>query len=282
MPENPRIEELRRRVEQDPASIAFAQLAEELRRAGEFDESARVCRAGLAKHPTYLSARVTLGRALIELQQFDEAQAELELVLRSAPENLAAIRGLAEIHQRRGNFSEALRHYQTALALSKHDPELEESVQDLNRKLRADLSSPGAPPPPSADEIQAILSSAQSRPAASGGSEPAVIPVASLSPELEAAADEFTKALQALDTLALDLPETAAPEPAALSEAPAATEVTRQDRVVNELESWLDAIVRDRAERQAAHGSEHDPEHAPLEDQPQVDRLTGLPLNARS
>ena len=52
----------------------------------------------------YLSARVTLGRALVELGQNDEAQAELVRVLTSAPENLAAIRGLAEIHHRRGDL----------------------------------------------------------------------------------------------------------------------------------------------------------------------------------
>jgi tetratricopeptide (TPR) repeat protein len=99
---NPRIDELRRRIEKDPASIAFAQLAEEYRREGQYEEAVHVCRTGLTGHPTYLSARVTLGRALIELEQYDDAQTELEYVLRTAPENLAAIRGLAEIHQRRG------------------------------------------------------------------------------------------------------------------------------------------------------------------------------------
>ena len=102
MAENPRLEELRRRVQKDPASIAFAQLAEEYRRAGQYDEAVHICRTGLTRHPTYLSARVTLGRALIELEQYEAARAELEYVIQSAPENLAAIRGLAEIHQRRG------------------------------------------------------------------------------------------------------------------------------------------------------------------------------------
>jgi hypothetical protein len=45
---------------------------------------------------------VTLGRALIELQQFDGARNELEAVLSIAPDNLAAIRALAEIHQHLG------------------------------------------------------------------------------------------------------------------------------------------------------------------------------------
>jgi tetratricopeptide (TPR) repeat protein len=98
--DNPRIEELRRRVQKDPASIAFAQLAEEHRRAGDFDEAIQVARTGLAQHPGYLSARVTLGRALLEIGQYDEARSELEQVLRAAPDNLAAIRALAEIHQR--------------------------------------------------------------------------------------------------------------------------------------------------------------------------------------
>ena len=87
MPDNPRIEDLRRRIQKDPTSIAFAQLAEEYRRAGQIKEAVDVCRAGLDIHPGYLSARVTLGRALIELDQRDEAQTELELVLASAPEN---------------------------------------------------------------------------------------------------------------------------------------------------------------------------------------------------
>ncbi len=101
MPDNPRIEELRRRVDKDPASIAFAQLAEEHRRAGDFEEAIRVCRVGLEQHPGYLSARVTLGRALLEIGQFDGAEAELNHVVRAAPDNLAAIRALADIHQRR-------------------------------------------------------------------------------------------------------------------------------------------------------------------------------------
>src|SRR6266704_618361 len=102
MAEHPRIDDLRRRIQKDPASIAFAQLAEEHRRAGQLQEAVDVCRAGLAIHPGYLSARVTLGRALLELNQLSEAQVELEVVLKSAPENLAARRGLAEIHHRRG------------------------------------------------------------------------------------------------------------------------------------------------------------------------------------
>ena len=93
-----RIEELERRVRQDPASIAFGALAEEYRRAGRLEDAIAACRAGLERHPSYLSARVTLGRALQELGLQAEARAEFEYVLSLAPDNLAAIRGLAELH----------------------------------------------------------------------------------------------------------------------------------------------------------------------------------------
>src|SRR5437879_12929187 len=125
MADNQRIDDLRRRIQKDPASIAFAQLAEELRRAGQCQEAVDTCRAGLAIHPGYLSARVTLGRALIEVDQLDEAQAELEVVLAGASENLSAIRGLAEIFHRRGALADALKHYRAALSLARTDPDLE-------------------------------------------------------------------------------------------------------------------------------------------------------------
>jgi len=106
MAENPRIEELRRRVQADPASIAFAALAEEFRRLGRYGEAVETCQAGLQRHPAYLSARVTLGRALIETGDYAGAREQFETVLQSAPENIAAIRGLAQINERLGHSTE--------------------------------------------------------------------------------------------------------------------------------------------------------------------------------
>jgi tetratricopeptide (TPR) repeat protein len=147
MADSQRIEDLRRRVQKDPASIAFAQLAEECRRAGQHQESVDVCRAGLAIHPAYLSARVTLGRALIELNELDTALTELTTVLKSAPENLAAIRGVAEIHHRRGDLAAALAHSRAALALARNDPDLQQTVAELARQIEP------LPPPASADGL---------------------------------------------------------------------------------------------------------------------------------
>ena len=138
-----RIDELRRRIQNDPASIAFAQLAEEYRRSGQTEEAVRICREGLTRHPGYLSARVTLGRALLDLGELADARGEFEFVVAEAPENLAAVRGLAEISHREGQVGEALAYYQRALALSRHDPEIEEIVQQLSRQVGATATGNG-------------------------------------------------------------------------------------------------------------------------------------------
>jgi tetratricopeptide (TPR) repeat protein len=133
--DNPRILELRRRVDADPSSIAFAQLADEYRRAGNLEAAEQVCRQGRARHPGYLSARVTLGRTLRERGDLDAAMQELQCVLDSAPDNLAAIRGIGEIHHRHGELEKALEYYRRAVPLARHDPELEETANQINREL---------------------------------------------------------------------------------------------------------------------------------------------------
>jgi tetratricopeptide (TPR) repeat protein len=154
-----RIEELRRRVDNDPASIAFAQLGEAYRRAGDFDGAIGVCRAGLAMHPGYLSARVTLGRTLLVVGDLDGAQSELTSVLKHAPESLAALRGLGDIHHQRGNLGEALKFYRRASALAKHDPDLAHLVEALSRGNAAegDSDMPVQDVPPELLQLERFL-----------------------------------------------------------------------------------------------------------------------------
>jgi tetratricopeptide (TPR) repeat protein len=266
MPENPRIEDLRRRVQKDPASIAFAQLGEEYRRAGQHKEAVDVCRAGLAIHPGYLSARVTLGRALLELHELDAARAEFETVLKGAPENLAAIRGLAEVFHKSGALTEALAQYRSALTLARNDPDLGQMVAELTRQLtpkKGPMFDPDAPP----------LPAVASAPAATA---PAATPVASapeaVSPSLPAPIS-MSPAIAAPLQASIDPPapivttpapiEPAAPAPLAEQGVPsvvpappaepaaaAAGAVQAQvKQTIEALEQWLDAIHVARSDR---------------------------------
>jgi len=136
-----RILDLERRVRQDPASLAFAPLAEEYRRAGRLADAIRTCRAGLEVHPGYVSARATLGRALLDQGDLDAALAELTTVLEAAPEHLGALRGVADLLRRRGELAAALDKYRLALALARDDEELAARVAELESLLAADTGT---------------------------------------------------------------------------------------------------------------------------------------------
>lgn len=96
-----RIDALRRRVRLDPASTAFAPLAEHYRRSGRLEEAIETCRAGLTRHAAFTDARMTLCWALIESGRLAEAAGEAERILQTNPEHLSAGRALAEIDTRR-------------------------------------------------------------------------------------------------------------------------------------------------------------------------------------
>ena len=243
---NPRILELRRRVQADPASIAFAQLAEECRRAGDADEAVGICRAGLAHHPGYLSARVTLGRALIEVGRLDEAAVELTTVVQSAPTNLPAIRGLAEIHQQRGNMAQALAHYQHALQLAQFDPDLEDSVKRLSQVVApAPVLAP--PTPMKVEELfdfDSLLRQLGETAPLGEPAPPAPPPVIAAS-----AINTVNLNLHPQDSFAdveRDLRERAEQRAADDKAAHMLLAARRQSAIVAELEDWLAAIVVDR------------------------------------
>ena len=160
MTDTPRVEELKRRVKRDPASISFAALAEEYRRLGMFAEAIDTCRAGLLRHPAYISARVTLGRALVEVGEFDAASVELEQVLRSAPENLAAIRALADIHRRRGEIPETIDHYDASYDPASAAAPAPVVPPPVSAPVRIAVKSAEvavAPAPPALVELEAFL-----------------------------------------------------------------------------------------------------------------------------
>jgi hypothetical protein len=263
MSENPRIDELRRRVDKDPTSIAFAQLAEEYRRVGDFEQAVKVCREGLARHPGYLSAQVTLGRALMELEQYEEAGKELEAVLRAAPDNLAAIRALADIHQRRGDAPEPPKPpiEVEPPSVEPLPPPLETAPLETEPPLEIPpLETPRFEMPPLDEPAPVDFSLDVTMPSFDNAEGPRETPSLSEDdvPSLEAL-DSLTLDLPpmpdfsnfSLDTdFALDLPEPTFPEaPLDQLEAPPPAPATaHDDPVIEELQQWLAAIVADRSE----------------------------------
>jgi tetratricopeptide (TPR) repeat protein len=225
MADSARIEELKRRVQMDPASIAFAALAEEYRRTGRYEEAIEVCRTGLQRHASYISAHVTLGRALMEVGRYDEARQELEYVLTVAPENLAAIRGLAEIHHRQRQSSDHA---------------------DYTASQMADMLAPRQPLPVPVASLEAPRTTEQS--GESDKSEPA-------ERSEEAETSGMSETVEVVRTIDLEpLVETPPPVPAIpiVAPAPAARaaaaipEPPKVDPALDRLDGFLQAILRAR------------------------------------
>jgi tetratricopeptide (TPR) repeat protein len=142
---NPRIDDLRRRLEKDPGSRLFAQLAEELRKDGDLEEAINVCREGLKRQPAYPSARMTLGRALFDTGDLAAARTEFETVLKGAADNILASRLLAQCLEGLGDLQGAARQYRTTLALAPGDKQVQAHLDEVEGKLKA-------PPPLAARE----------------------------------------------------------------------------------------------------------------------------------
>ncbi len=142
-----RVDELRRRLAREPGSRLFAQLAEEHRKAGEHLEAIRVARAGLAQHPVYPSARLTLGRALLESGDFAGARQELEEALREAPDNILASRFLGQALEASGDLTSALQRYEATLKMAPGDRQLETQIRAVKARLEEQRYGGGNQPP---------------------------------------------------------------------------------------------------------------------------------------
>ena len=247
MSEDPRILELRRRVQADPASIVFAELAEECRRAGNNDEAVAIGRAGLIHHPDHLNARVTLGRALIELNQLDQAFTELTFVLDAAPGDLAAMRALAEIYQRRGLMSEALVHYRRALQLAQHDADLSRSIDAIQQAVEPQQrpTEPVVAPPKLIEDLfdfDALL--AQLETPSTAVPPPAFVPLTLAAPSpLDTAAPSADDVFAVMEQQLREREEQRIVDERQARQAEADR---RRALLIQELEHWLAAIVRER------------------------------------
>lgn len=151
------ISSLESQLEKDPNSRVFLRLAEELRRAGQLDRAIEVCQTGLKKHPNYLPALVCLGRSQHASGRLPEAEELFDDVLKMAPDNVHALRGLGDIACDTGDPETGLRYYETLEMLDASE-EISEKIADIRQRLsrrdepteREDLESDARsqPPPP--------------------------------------------------------------------------------------------------------------------------------------
>jgi tetratricopeptide (TPR) repeat protein len=111
------------RVRRDPASLAFAQLADLYRKAGRTAESIAVCLEGLQRFPHYTTARLILAKTYQAEGDFDKALVELATILEVSPRDVQSHRLAAEIHRRCGRLDQAATHLDVVVTLDPGDRE---------------------------------------------------------------------------------------------------------------------------------------------------------------
>jgi tetratricopeptide (TPR) repeat protein len=111
------------RLQRDPTSLAFAQLADLYRKIGRTRDAITLCREGLERYPHYTTARLILAKALLAEDDFDQALAELSAILAVSPNDLHCHRLAAEIHRRQGRLDVAVDHLEAAVRLDAGDRE---------------------------------------------------------------------------------------------------------------------------------------------------------------
>ncbi len=141
-----RIADLQRELAANPGSRQFYQLGELLRRDGHAAEAADALRAGLAHHPRYVAAWVSLGRACIEAGESTEAVNGLREALALDPGNPVAWRLLGEAYLALGQRPRALEAMARCLELVPGDAVLQAAVDALSSDAAA--PEPEAPPFP--------------------------------------------------------------------------------------------------------------------------------------
>jgi len=108
----------------ESASRAFMSDAKELVDAGQFGKAIEVLQEGLKKFPKMVSARVLLGEIFRISGDLELARAELEQVIKAAPDNFAACRKLALVYRDLGDKPAALKACETILKANPKDREM--------------------------------------------------------------------------------------------------------------------------------------------------------------
>src|SRR5687768_8341313 len=109
------IEKLERRWAENQLGLTFAPLAEAYRKAGDPDRALLLLEAGLAQHPNYIPAHIVRGRCHLDAQADGPAELSFLRVTELDPENVIALKSLAEISERAGRLPEAMRRLQLLL-----------------------------------------------------------------------------------------------------------------------------------------------------------------------
>lgn len=138
------IEKLEARYRENPKGRNFAPLADAYRKAGLIDNAIELCQAGLQLHPDYVSGHIVHGRCLVDKKDDVAAEEVFRRVLDLDPENILALKVLAEIAERNERYDHGV-EWLNRLLLA--DPMNGEAAEGLSRVRAKAAATPTKPTP---------------------------------------------------------------------------------------------------------------------------------------
>jgi len=141
MASTPRIDELRKKFEENPRRY-FAPLANEYRKAGDIEQAIAICREYLPQQPGHMSGHIVYGQVLYEARQFEESKAVFETALSLDPENLIALRHLGDIALVIGDSEAARGWYRRVLEADPRNEDIQAQLAKLDSGAGATAVAP--------------------------------------------------------------------------------------------------------------------------------------------
>jgi len=142
VPYTSEIEKLEHRYNENPKGRNFAPLADAYRKAGQVDLAIDLCRKGLELHPDYISAYIVYGRCLLEKKDDPAAEAVFRKVLGLDPENVLALKILADVAGRTNRLDVAVDWLRKLLAVDPMNGDAAEALARAKSKAAALAAKP--------------------------------------------------------------------------------------------------------------------------------------------
>jgi tetratricopeptide (TPR) repeat protein len=138
----------------DPSSLAYAELAEQLRRRGQPEEALQVALQGLTRNPMHADGHDTLARIYADLGDLERARLAWSKAIEIAPDHAGALKGIAFLLFRQGDARGAAAALDEVLVANPSDEPARralETMQAAEQRVSAAARVPAAlerPEPP--------------------------------------------------------------------------------------------------------------------------------------
>ena len=130
----------------DPASLVYVDLAEALRRRGDFEQALRVVNGGLTRHPEHPDGLDCLGRIHASRDDLPRARDAWGRALAAAPDHLGALKGMGFASFREGDAHGALAVLERALEVGPADDGARRALDTVRRALGMEGAAPALAP----------------------------------------------------------------------------------------------------------------------------------------